>query len=101
MNTTIRTRGSLQRRLVTQLLVVAAILSIVLYLVIRVVAFRVAEAAQDNILGASATAIADELRPENEGIAVDIPYSSLSMLGALSDDNVYYRVAANGLTNNG
>lgn len=98
MSAAIQTKGSLQRRLVVQLLLVAAILSLVLYLVIRVVAFRAAEAAHDNILGASVTAIADELRPENEGISVDIPYSSLSMLGTLSDDYVYYRVAANGQT---
>jgi len=77
---------------------VAAILSLVLYLVVRVVAYRAAETSQDNILGASVTAIADELRPEHGGIAIDIPYSSLSMLGALSDDSVFYRVATNGQT---
>ncbi|MFQ5622613.1 MAG: sensor histidine kinase N-terminal domain-containing protein [Paracoccaceae bacterium] len=98
MTVNVQTRGSLKRRLVAQLLLAAAVLSLVLFLVVRAVALRVAEAAQDNILGASAIAIADELRPENEGIAIDIPYSSLSMLGTLSDDSVYYRVTANGLT---
>lgn len=98
MTATVRTKGSLKRRLVLQLLVVAAILSVVMFLTIRTVAYQVAENAQDNILGASVTAIADELHPENEGIGIDIPYSSISMLGALSDDSVYYRIVAGSLT---
>ena len=98
MTATVRTKGSLKRRLVVQLLIVAAILSVVMFVTIRTVAYQVAEKAQDNILGASVTAIADELHPENEGIGIDIPYSSISMLGALSDDSVYYRIVAGNLT---
>jgi two-component system sensor histidine kinase TctE len=98
MTATVRTKGSLKRRLVAQLLVVAAILSVVMFLTIRTVAYQVAETSQDNILGASVTAIADELHPESEGIGIDIPYSSISMLGALSDDSVYYRIVTGNLT---
>jgi len=75
-----------------QLLGLALLLSLGLYLAVRVVADRAAEATQDNILGASATSIAEALRAADDGILVDIPYSALAMLGELSDDRVFYRI---------
>lgn len=88
--------GSLGRRLLIQLLVVAGILSALLYLAVRSVANQAAEASHDNILGASATAIAEQLGSDNDGINIDIPYSAFSMLGAISDDRVFYRIDTNG-----
>lgn len=88
----IRDIGSIRRRLTLQLLVVAAVLSILLYLAVRTFAGQAAEDTQDKILAASATSIVDEFRSERGEVALDIPYSSLSMLGAISDDRVFYRV---------
>ena len=88
----IREIGSIWRRLTLQLLAVAALLSILLYLAVRTFAGQAAEDTQDKILAASATSIVDELRSERGEVALDIPYSSLSMLGAISDDRVFYRV---------
>lgn len=87
--------GSLGRRLLMQLLFVAAVLSALLYLAVRSVANQAAEATHDNILGASATSIAEQLSSSEEGVVIDIPYSAFSMLGAISEDRVFYRIDAN------
>jgi len=101
MNSKSLASGSLGRRLLLQLLVVAAILSALLYLAVRSVANQAAEASHDNILGASATAIAEQLGTNTEGIIIDIPYSAFSMLGAISDDRVFYRIDTDGETATG
>jgi len=80
--------GSIRRRLFFQLAGVAALLSLAFFLVVQSVAERAAEGTQDDILGASATAIADSLRSEEGGITLDLPYSALSMLGTVSEDRV-------------
>ncbi len=53
---------------------------------------------QDNILAASTTSIAEAVRAERNTLGLELPYAALSMLGAISDDRVFYRVAQNGLT---
>jgi len=93
--------GSLGRRLLIQLLIVAGILSALLYLAVRSVADQAAEASHDNILGASAAAIAEQLGGTNDGVNIDIPYSAFSMLGAISDDRVFYRIDTDGKTATG
>ena len=89
---------SIRRRLFLQLSVVAAILSLAFFLVLRSVAERAAEGTQDDILAASATAIADSLRSEAGAVTLDLPYSALSMLGTVSEDRVFYRIAVDGQT---
>ncbi len=84
--------NSLGRRLLLQLLLVAAVLSALLYLAVRSVANQAAIAAHDNILGASATAIAEQLSASEGEVLIDIPYSAFSMLGAISEDRVFYRI---------
>jgi two-component system, OmpR family, sensor histidine kinase TctE len=90
--------GSLRRRLTLQLMVSVAILALVLYFTVRLIAEGAAEATQDNIIGASVSSIIDELGVEGDEISVDIPYSSLSMLGSVSDDRVFYRISVDGET---
>ena len=90
--------GSLGRRLLMQLLFVAAVLSALLYLAVRSVANQAAVATHDNILGASATSIAEQLSSSGEGVVIDIPYSAFSMLGAISEDRVFYRIDSNEFT---
>ncbi|MEH6836250.1 MULTISPECIES: sensor histidine kinase [Falsihalocynthiibacter] len=85
-------RSSIRRRLLLQLFIIAAILSLAFVLIVRAVAERAAADTQDNILLASATSIADALYSERGQVAVEIPYSALSMLGAISEDRVFYRV---------
>lgn len=90
--------GSIRRQLVLQLLAVAALLSGLLYLSVRSVADTAVETTQDSILGAATLAIAEELRGGPDGIEIDIPYSAFSMLGAVGDDRIFYRIVVNGDT---
>ena len=92
------TSTSLRKRLLFQLLLAAAILSTFMYFSVRAVAEKAAEATHNNILGASATSIVEQLRSANDEIVVDIPYSAFSMLGSISDDQVFYRIDSDGST---
>lgn len=89
-------RQSIRRRLIWQLLLVAGLLAGLLYYSIRSVANVAVEQTQDRILGAATLAIAEELRGGDEGIEIDIPYSAFSMLGAMGDDRIFYRIEVNG-----
>jgi two-component system sensor histidine kinase TctE len=93
--------GSIRRRLVVQLLAVAAVLSGLLYISVRTVAFAAVETTQDRILGAATLAIAEELRGGPDGVAVNIPYTAFSMLGAIGEDRVFYRIVIDGETATG
>ncbi len=85
---------SLRRRLLGQLLLVFAGLAVLLYLSVQAVAGRAADATQDNILGASAIAIAEQVRVVAGAITVDLPYAALEMLGLAGEDRVFYRIAS-------
>jgi two-component system sensor histidine kinase TctE len=54
---------------------------------------KAAERTQDNVLAASVTTIAETLRSEQGEVRLELPYSAFSMLGAISEDRVFYRVA--------
>lgn len=83
---------SIRRRLLLQLLLVAILLSGLLYISVRTVANSAVERTQDSILGAATIAIAEELRGGEDGVAVDIPYTAFSMLGSIGQDRVFYRI---------
>ncbi len=85
---------SLQLRLILQLLGVAALLAVVLYLTVRTVANQAAEATQDGVLGAATLAIAERLQGGEEIVGVDLPYEAFSILGSISADRVFYRIDA-------
>jgi len=84
--------GSIRRRLVVILLVVAAVLAGLLFVSVRTVADTAVETTQDAILGAATVAIAEELRGGEDGLTIDIPYAAFSMLGATGQDRVFYRI---------
>jgi two-component system sensor histidine kinase TctE len=90
--------GSLRAKLVVQLLVVAAVLAVLLYFTVRTTADRAAEATQDAILGAATTSIAEQLRATEDGIEVDLAYATFSMLGAIGQDRLFYRINIGGKT---
>ena len=90
--------GSIRLRLTTQLVVVAAVLSIVFVYSVWSVGKNTAETTQDKVLSAAAASIADALRTERGELVVDIPYSTFSMLEAISDDRIFYRIIVNGTT---
>jgi two-component system sensor histidine kinase TctE len=90
--------GSLRARLVVQLLVVAAVLAVLLYFTVRSTADRAAEATQDAILGAATVSIAEQLRGGDGGVEVDLAYATFSMLGAVGQDRLFYRIDIGGET---
>lgn len=87
-------KGSIQRRLVLQLLSGSAVLAIALFLIVQGFARKLAEESQDNILAASVTSILDAAAIEDGALVVDLPYSAFSMLANLHDDAVYYAIHA-------
>lgn len=94
-------QGSLQRRLLLQLLASAALLSGLLYLSVRSVADTAAETSQDSILGAATLSVAGEIRGGNDGAQIDLPYDTFAMLGAVGDDRIFYRILVAGETATG
>lgn len=88
----LRPSDSIRRRLVLQLLVVAAALAVLMFFLVRTVADAAVEKAHDNLLGAATLAIAEELRGGQDGLSVDIPYAAFAMLGAAGQDRMFYRI---------
>jgi len=84
--------GSLARRLSLELAGIAALLSVLLYLAVRSLSAEAAVSTHDGILGASVEAIAEQLGTDGSRVLLDLPYGALAMLGAVSDDRVFYRV---------
>ena len=93
----IRAQYSIRRRLTLLLSLAAALLSLLSWNMVTAFARQAAERTQDNVLAASATAIAETVRTEDGDIRLDIPYSAFSMLGAISEDRVFYLVTADGV----
>ena len=85
--------GSLRNRLIAQLLISAALLATLLFVLVRVLVGDLAEESHDSILSASATSILDSVSVVDGEISVDIPYAALSMLGNAGEDRVFYRVS--------
>ncbi len=78
------------------LALVAAVLSLVSWLTVSSFARQAAERTQDNILAASATIIAETLRSEGGQVRLELPYAAFAMLGAVSEDRVFYHIATPG-----
>ncbi|WP_424978984.1 sensor histidine kinase [Leisingera sp. S232] len=68
----------------------AAILTVVLFLVVRSFSAQIAQQSQDNVLGASARSILDAAVIRDGQVEVDFPYASFSMLSTPSDDRIFY-----------
>lgn len=96
MSTSVLLRGSIRRRLITHLLVGAALLATLMFLVVQRYARDLAGQSQDEILAASVTAILDSAAVRQGDLTVDIPYFAFSMLGNISEDRVFYAIRRNG-----
>ena len=77
------------------LLLSAAGIAILLYVVVQSVAEQIAQESQDNILAASAISILDSARVVEGDISIDLPYSSLSMLDSVTDERAFYAIRLN------
>lgn len=86
--------GSIGRRLTLLLAGIAALLSLLSWGMVTGLAREAAERTQDNVLAASATAIAETLRTESGDVRLELPYAAFSMLDAIGEDRVFYLVTA-------
>ena len=87
---------SLRRRLVTQLLGLSAILAIALFFAVRISSEQASEATLDGILGAATIAIAEELRSVDGGPLVELPSGTFSILSAMGEERIFYRIMIGG-----
>ncbi len=94
MRVNLRKPWSIGRKLTLALAAIAALLALVSWGMITSFAREAAGRTQDNILAASATSIAETLRSEAGAVRLELPYAAFSMLGAISEDRVFYRVTA-------
>ncbi len=85
---------SLRQRLVIPLLALSAVLSVLIYLSVRIGADRASEATLDAVLGAAALAMAEEMRTGEGGAVVDLSPVTFSMLAAMGEERIFYRVGA-------
>ncbi len=92
MTADVNVSGSLRRRLTLILTGGAAVLAVILFLVVRVLAAQVAQQGQDNILTASMASALDTAVIREGRITLDFPYSSFSMLNTVADDRVFYAI---------
>ncbi|MCC1480921.1 sensor histidine kinase [Roseibaca sp. Y0-43] len=91
-----RLTASIGQRLTLLLAGVAALLSLLSWGMVSSLATEAAARTQDNVLAASTTTIAETLRSEQGEIRLELPYAAFAMLGAISEDRVFYRVTAGG-----
>lgn len=89
------TQVSIRQRLLILLLVSAAAIGVLLYVVVQSVARQIAQQSQDNILAASAISILDSARVASGEISIDLPYSALSMLDSVTDERAFYAIRLN------
>jgi two-component system sensor histidine kinase TctE len=87
---------SLRKRLLIRLFGTLALLTAGLFAFVDAYAQRAADSAYDQLLQAAALSIADTIRVESGQIAVDLPYSSLSILAMARRDRIFYRIDAPG-----
>ena len=91
---------SLRRRLVVQLVGVAAVLAVVVFLPCAPWPIRRLRRARRDF-GGGDPSIAERLRGGDDGIEVDLAYATFSMLGAIGQDRVFYRIDAGGRNGDG
>jgi len=92
---------SLRARLVWQLLLLAAVLALILYVAVRIGAERASEATLDAVLGAAAQSMAEEMRSAEGGLVIDLSPGTFSMLAAMGEERIFYRVDVAGQTVSG
>ena len=89
--------GSLRNRLALILTSGAAVLAVILFVAVRVLAAQIAQQGQDNILNASISSILDTAVIRDGQVRLDFPYASFSMLNTAADDRVFYAIYENGV----
>ncbi|MDP5306080.1 sensor histidine kinase [Paracoccus spongiarum] len=84
---------SLRRRLVWQFLVLSLLLVVALFFTVRFAAERASRASQDAVLGAAVISVGDGIRAVDDGLELDLPHATFSMLGAMGQERIFYSLA--------
>jgi len=92
MTVDVNVSWSLRQRLAFILTGGAAVLAVIMFFAVRVLAAQVAQQGQDDILNASMASVLDTAVIREGRVMLDFPYSSLSMLNTVADDRVYYAI---------
>lgn len=84
---------SLRRRLVWQFVALSLLLVVALFFAVRFAAERASRASQDAVLGAAVISVGDGIRSADEGLELDLPYATFSMLGAMGNERIFYSLS--------
>jgi two-component system sensor histidine kinase TctE len=87
---------SLRWRLLLPLVVTAIVISALLFFTMRNVTTHAVQATQDALLETAALSILEQTRTIENDVEIDLPYNIFTMLGATSEDKVYYRIDLDG-----
>ncbi len=96
MSSSVNVSGSLRRRMALSLVIGVTVLTVLLFFIIRLYATQIAQQSQDSILRASVTSMLDAAAIRDGEVAMDIPYSSFSMLSTPEDDRIFYVIYQDG-----
>jgi two-component system sensor histidine kinase TctE len=86
---------SLKNRLLIQLSIIAAILSIIIFIGIRTLVNQTLTTTQDSLLKASVSSIVEGVRVGKNDIYLIWPFETFSTLGKLGEDRIFYRLDKN------
>jgi two-component system sensor histidine kinase TctE len=87
---------SLRWRLLLPLVSVAIVISLLFLLVMRQITEQAVQATQDALLKTAVSSILENTRSTDDNVEIDLPYDVFTMLGAISEDKIYYRIDLDG-----
>jgi len=87
---------SIRNRLLIQLGFVAFAISLCVFLITRIVVSQAITATQDGLLTASIQSVIDKIYVVENTVSVDLPYDTFSLLGAVGEDRIFYRIDESG-----
>jgi two-component system sensor histidine kinase TctE len=85
-------QGSLLKRLLLIVFATLALFALALVGFLNAFASHASSSAFDQLLSAAALSVADSVRADEDAVTVDLPYSSLSILGMARRDRVFYKL---------
>lgn len=86
---------SIKQRLVLQLGIVTILIAFSLFFLLKNITNQVMTTTQDRLLTASLNSIIDKFYTSNKDISLDLPYDTFSLLGAISEDKLFYKIDYN------
>ena len=92
----IKNSFSIRNRLLLQLGALAFVISLILFLLVRLVIVQTVTVTQDGLLTASLQSVVDKIYVLDNVVSVDLPYDTFSLLGAVGEDRIFYRISENG-----